>query len=96
MSRENKDVNWIEIMEAFSAHKGTIVDFCKENNITPQKLYRERKKLNQVPSKTFHTIDISKSSASHNYSEEIKIEIGSAKIYIPKGDKATLIYIQNL
>lgn len=93
MNRENKDINWVEIMEKFSAHKDTIVSFCKENNITPQQLYRQRKKLNQVPTQTFHTIDISKTTAPHSYSEEIKIEIGNAKIYIPKGDKATLMYI---
>lgn len=93
MSRGNKEINWVEIMEKFSAHKGTIIDFCKENNITPPQLYRQRKKLNQVPTRTFHAIDISKAAALHNYNEEIKIEIGNAKIYIPKGDKATLMYI---
>lgn len=93
MSRENRHIDWVEVMDKFSVYKGTIVDFCKENNITPQQLYRQRKKLDKIPNQTFHTIDISKSTASHSYNEEIKIEIGTAKIYIPKGDKATLIYI---
>jgi predicted adenine nucleotide alpha hydrolase (AANH) superfamily ATPase len=93
MNKENKDINWVEIMEKFSTHKGKIVDFCKENNISPQQLYRRRKKLNQVTTQTFHAIDISNATESHSYNEEIKIEIGNAKIFIPKGDKATLIYI---
>jgi predicted adenine nucleotide alpha hydrolase (AANH) superfamily ATPase len=45
MQSEKKDINWIEIMEKFSTHKGKIVDFCRENNIRPQQLYRQRKKL---------------------------------------------------
>ncbi|HCL4444636.1 hypothetical protein EJM73_00455 [Clostridium botulinum] len=33
MQNEKKDVNWAKIMEKFLAHKGKIVDFCRENNI---------------------------------------------------------------
>ncbi|URZ15646.1 hypothetical protein CLFE_016920 [Clostridium felsineum DSM 794] len=36
MNGKNKDTNWVEIIDKFSGHKERIVDFCKENNITPQ------------------------------------------------------------
>ncbi|MCY6483802.1 hypothetical protein OW763_05495 [Clostridium aestuarii] len=60
MQNEKKDINWNEIMEKFSTHKGKIVDFCRDHNIKPQQLYRQRKKSEKTSTQTFHTIDMSK------------------------------------
>ena len=81
------------MIEKFEIYNGKIVDFCNENNITPQQLYRKRKKLDKSPIQTFHAIDVLRPAAIDNPNEEIRIEIGNARIYIPKEDKATLAYI---
>lgn len=74
MQKEKKALNWVEIMENFSTYKGKIFDFCKENNIKPQQLYPQRKKLNQLLTRTFQAIAMSKSIYnSNNDNEEIKM-----------------------
>ena len=94
MENEKKDINWNEIIKKFSEHKGTIANFCRENNIKPQQLYRQRKKLEKESTTTFHAINMSKAiDKPLSSNEKIRIEIGNAKIFIPKGDKATLQYI---
>lgn len=93
MSRSSKNINWAEMMEKFEIYNGKIVDFCNENNIIPQQLYRRRKKLDKSSIQTFHAIDVSRPAAIDNPNEEIRIEIGNTRIYIPKGDKSTLMYI---
>lgn len=91
---EKKYINCHEIIEKFHAHKGKIVNFCRNYNIRPQQLYKQRKKLKKISTQTFHTVDMSKTiDKPHSYSKEIKIEIENAEMYIPKGDKPTLQYI---
>ena len=96
MSKEEVVMNWADIMNKFRVYEGTIVDFCKGNNIKPYQLYHQREKLKKKKSQTFHAIDISSATALQNpkdSSQEIKIEIGNAKIYIPAADKNSLLNI---
>jgi hypothetical protein len=92
MNRVANYINWTEIMDKFANHKGSIIDFCKENNIKHSQLYNQRKKLKKT--QTFHVIDVSNVNISENNKaaeQSIKIEIGNVKIFIPAEDKNTLL-----
>ncbi len=39
-------INWEEILNKFYSYKGTITNFCRENNIKPHQLYYRRKEKN--------------------------------------------------
>ena len=92
MNKEVNTINWTEIMDKFAKHKGSIVDFCKENNIKHYQLYNQRKKLEKT--QTFHVIDVPNVKISENtkaVDQSIEIEIGNVKIFIPAEDKNTLL-----
>ena len=98
MSKEEIVINWPEMMNKFAAHQGTIVDFCKENNIKAHQLYHQRGKLKKKKRQTqiFHAIDVQNNAMLNNpkdVKDEIKIEIGNAKIYIPATDNNSLLNI---
>jgi hypothetical protein len=98
MMSDSKIIDWPEIMNKFAAHKGTIVDFCNENNIKPYQLYHRRAKLmkKQKPNQIFHAIDVHNNSSLINPKDAlqtIKIEIGNARIYIPAADNDSLLNI---
>jgi len=79
-------------MDKFAKHKGSIIDFCKENNIKHNQLYNQRKKLKKA--QTFHVINVPNVNISENTkaaAQSIKIEIGNVKIFIPAEDKNTLL-----
>lgn len=91
MNKEANIINWTEIMDKFAKHNGSIIDFCKENNIKHNQLYNQRKKLKKT--QTFHVIDVPNINILENSKAEeqlIKIEIGNVKIFIPAEDKNTL------
>ena len=56
MNKVANNINWTEIMDKFAKHKGSIIDFCKENNIKHNQLYNQRKKLKRT--QTFHVTHI--------------------------------------
>jgi hypothetical protein len=92
MNKVANNINWIEIMDKFAKHKGSIIDFCKENNIKHNQLYNQRKKLKKT--QTFHVIDVANVNILENTKaaeQSIKIEIGNVKIFIPTEDKDTLL-----
>jgi len=97
MTSQKQAIDWDDILNKLSSHKGTIKSFCEEKNISVHQLYYRRKRLKSNATPFFHGISLeekepskqttpSKSSLSSN----IKIEIGKAKIYIPDNDKASL------
>lgn len=105
MAKKIIDINWEEVMNKFASYKGTIVDFCKENNIKEHQLYYQRKRLDQNKLEeckpTFHAISINKEetiqSAAINTTvkatNDIRIEIGKVNVYIPVEDKSSLLSI---
>ena len=92
MNKGSNNINWTEIMDKFEKHKGSIIDFCKENNIKHNQLYNQRKKLKKI--QAFHIIDVPNVNISENTKaaeQSIKIEIGNVKIFIPAEDRNTLL-----
>ena len=97
MTKEVSEINWDSIMRKFSSYEGTIADFCKENKVSQHQLYYRRKKLEKENKPTFHAIKIDKEQSKTpitkdkiKVNEDIRIEIGKAKIYIPSNEIALL------
>ncbi|WP_253197827.1 IS66 family insertion sequence element accessory protein TnpA [Clostridium gasigenes] len=99
MPKENSKIDWEEIMNKFSLYKGSINEFCKENNIKQHQLYHRRKKLVGNANPAFHAIALDKEAdavtAKSNSSEvsitkDIRIEIGKVNIYIPANEIAMI------
>lgn len=96
MSVEKNELNWDVIMSKFSSYEGTILNFCKENNISSHQLYYRRKRIKNSNLTTFcelpmdpPSIDNSKNCHS-NITTDITIEIKNIKIHIPSSE-ATLL-----
>lgn len=53
-------------MDKFAKHEGSIIDFCKDNNIKQYQLYHQRKKLKKKKTQTFHAIEIPKARGIEN------------------------------
>ena len=90
MSKQINPVKWDEIMKKYNNHKGTIREFCKNNNITERQFYRYRKKHKSLDKPTLHPIILnqvnneeSKEYPSKTHNHNIIIEIGKSKINIP-------------
>lgn len=85
----NRNLNWDEILDKYSAYKGRTVDFCKEIGITTQALYRRRKQMQKNNSPTFHAIPLNSIDNSNleetkkSRSSEVKIEIVKFSISLP-------------
>jgi len=101
MKNQVSDLEWSNILTNFATYKGSIVNFCKENNIKTHQLYYRRKRSDHKHSPTFHAVNLKKELSANKSSKEvnpsflkptsnIKIEIGKAKIYIPGNDKESL------
>ena len=100
MHQIETDGYWKEILEKFSKHKGTIASFCKKHNVNQHRLYHQRTKLKDIDISTFHAInleadiknDFNPENAKEdiNPSNEIRIEIGKAKIFIANKDVISL------
>ncbi|WP_394886110.1 hypothetical protein [Clostridium butyricum] len=81
---QEKAIDWEALVLKVASHKGTIKDFCIENNL---KKFQRKNKVK------FH--EISLKSQSNICSEEsctsnIKIELGNSTIYIPANEIAAL------
>ena len=100
MISEAPDINWEDILDRFSSYKGTIKDFCKENNIVAHQLYYRRKRSKNNTTPVFHAVSFKEKNINETIEEAIpsnpysgsviKIEIGKAKMYIPGNDKVSL------
>lgn len=93
---EDKTVDWKSMIDKLSLYSGTIKDFCKENNIGEKKFYYHRRKLLKKNKVIFHEIPLKSESnpiAPKNNTEDIKIEIGKATIYIPADEISALTAI---
>lgn len=99
MPKENSKIDWEEIINKFSSYKGSIIEFCKENNIKQHQLYHRRKKLVSKTNPAFHAIALNKesdtvttksNSSEVSFTKDIRIEIGKATIYIPANEIAVL------
>ncbi|MBM7616460.1 IS66 family insertion sequence element accessory protein TnpA [Alkaliphilus hydrothermalis] len=91
---ENKAVavDWKNIFKMFATYEGTIKSFCKENNISLHQFYYHRKAAKKREISVFHAINFKEEAtpSSSCSTENIKIEIGKAKIHIPSNDKVVL------
>ncbi|WP_202708556.1 hypothetical protein [Sporosalibacterium faouarense] len=101
MTSEAPDINWQDILDKFYSYDGTIVDFCKQNNIKPYQLYYQRKRANRNDAPEFHAINLKENfsnkanneeinSPKSNLASDIKIEIGKATIHVPGNNKEAL------
>ncbi|GAA0180902.1 hypothetical protein SH2C18_35170 [Clostridium sediminicola] len=97
MNGESSAIDWDDILNRFPLRKGSIRDFCKENNISIHQLYYRRKVIKKKENQEFHAVNLKEKSSekisntSKSYpTSSIRIEIGKAKIYIQNNDKASL------
>lgn len=92
MNKEATNINWAEIMDKFSKHTGSVVGFCKENNIKQHQLYHQRQKLKRKSQQGFHVLEIPKPSMAKPHEPlSIRIEVGNINIFIPAEEHNTLI-----
>ena len=94
MSEEVANINWAEIMNKFSKHDGSIIDFCRENNIKPYQLYHQKNKLKKKAPQTFRILNVPKPTETENTKnskQSVRIEIGNVNIYISAEDNNTLL-----
>lgn len=91
---------WKDILDKFSKHKGTITSFCKKHEVNQHRFYHQRTKLKDTNNSKFHTINLApdlkndfnseNTKEDINRSNEIRIEIGKAKIFIANKDTLSL------
>ena len=92
----NEKINWEEVVAEFSSYEGTLKDFCAANNISKGQLYYYRKKFEVKDNLQFHAISMKEEKAQTTVTIlpatqiDVRIEIGTAKIYIPANEIATL------
>ncbi len=92
----NENINWREMVAAFSSYEGTLVNFCNVNHISKGQLYYYRKKFEKEDNIKFHAISMKEErikteiTVAQTDSPNIRIEIGSAKIYVPANEMAVL------
>lgn len=60
MNGEAPAIDWEDILNKFSLHKGSIRDFCKENNISIHQLYYRRKAIKKKEVQVFHAVNLKK------------------------------------
>ena len=86
----SNEETWKELLEKFSSYDGTVIDYCKENNISKSQFYYYRKKFNKEIKTIFHAIEVKpetsqlqKEKNNEKGNKSVKIELGRANIYIP-------------
>ena len=92
---EDKTIDWKAMIDKLSSYRGTIKDFCKENNIPEKQFYYHRRKLADKDKAVFHKIPLKSEDSLivKNTIKDIKIEVGKATIYIPANEIAVLTAI---
>lgn len=87
-STSNKQY-WENILEKYSSYEGSLIDFCRENNITKHQLYYYKKKFKNENKPVFHAIALKPAHNTDNVQKaykDIRIEIGKANIFIPSSE----------
>lgn len=94
MATDYTGIDWDNIIQLFKIHKGTIISFCEQHDISHHQLYYYRKKHGLLEKKTlFHAISSNKSNLTGKSNEKetaktqdhqhtIKIDIGKATLHI--------------
>lgn len=96
MDNVETNINWKQIINEFASYEGTLISFCKQNNISKGQFHYHRKKLEKENNITFHAISMKEERVKTEVkvipaaTSNIKIEIGSAKIYVPANEIAVL------
>lgn len=81
MNKE-KIIYWEKLILKAASYKGTIKNFCKENNLKEKQFYYYRKKIQHANKVEFHAISLGNQSdivSEQLCTTEIKIEIGKRK-----------------
>ncbi|HCW53182.1 MAG TPA: hypothetical protein DG753_05485 [Clostridium sp.] len=96
----NKDnIDWKELVAAFSSYEGSLKDFCTMNEISKSQLYYYRKKFEKQSYTNFHSISMKEEKVQTEINlisakpKDVRIEIGAANIYIPANEIAILTSI---
>jgi len=77
--------SWERILERFSSYEGTVISFCRENNVSKSQLYYHKKRYKSLNKPSFHAISLNTVKASDGVEKAnkvIRIEIGKANIFI--------------
>lgn len=97
--QNNDNIDWKEVVAAFSSYEGSLKDFCTMNEISKNQLYYYRKKFEKQGYINFHAISMKEEKAQTEInlispkSTDVRIEIGSANIYIPANEIGVLTSI---
>ena len=85
---------WREFIEKFSSYKGTVTQYCIENNLSKSQFYYHKRRIETPEDISFHVISVKEESLNiineNNTINNIKIEIGKANIFIPVNGIAIL------
>ena len=92
-----ENINWREIVAAFSSYEGTLGNFCNANHITKSQFHYYKKKFKDEDNNLqFHAISMREERIRTEITSvpadrsNIIIEIGAAKIYVPANEIAVL------
>jgi hypothetical protein len=86
---------WREFIDKFSSYEGTVTKYCLENNLSKSQFYYHKRRFDQPAEAIFQAISFEKEkyltinneSAASN---DIRIELGKANIFIPANEIALL------
>lgn len=91
---------WNEFLERLASYEGSLSSFCKENNMSKSQFYYYKKRFGKQNVPVFHAISLNEEKSVQKTEkintkahEEIRIEIGKAKIYIPSNEAALISVI---
>lgn len=96
MRRKLRNVEWSDFINLFSSYEGTVTTLCEENNISKTQFYYHKRRIEAASTEGTHIfqsislneeVSIDKSEIT---SQEIRIEIGKANIFIPANEIAIL------
>lgn len=96
MSRKLSNEKWNEVINLFSSYEGTVSSFCEENNISKTQFYYHKRRIEAASTEStpiFQSISLNEEVSidkSEVTSQEIRIEIGKANIFIPANEIAIL------
>jgi hypothetical protein len=91
---------WKDIFEKLSRHNGSIAEFCRKHNIRPSTLYTRKNKMELVKNTVFQEIKLNEPEEDNiikvkpfDITNDLKIEIGKAKIYFSNINNESLTLI---
>jgi len=96
MNDIENSINWKQLVNEFTSYEGTLISFCRQNNISKGQFYYYRKKFEEKENLKFHAISLKTEKLETQITmlqpkkADIRIEIGAAKIYVPANEIAVL------